>query len=83
MQVRVLFFARGRELAGVSESDVEVGPGATVHQLWLKLLEDYPDLSEIAGCTVLALNQTYVNKDDPVVLKDGDEVALIPPISGG
>lgn len=36
-----------------------------------------------AGCCVFAVNQEYVSKEQPVPLEDGDEVALIPPISGG
>ncbi len=81
--VTVLFFARGRELAGVSQSTVELKDAADTAQLMEYLLHKYPSLSEIVASTVLSLNQEYLNPKESVPLKDGDEVAIIPPVSGG
>ncbi|GMH42240.1 hypothetical protein BSKO_10159 [Bryopsis sp. KO-2023] len=83
MNVRVLFFARGREVSGTSETDIELLEGADSVALERHLLEKYPGLSEIWNTCVFARNQEYIKKGDAVPLKDGDEIAVIPPISGG
>ena len=81
--ITVLFFARGRELAGVSEIQVELHKAPDTSQLIKHLLLEYPRLSEIMRSTVLSLNQEYLDPQQVVTLKDGDEVAVIPPVSGG
>ncbi|KAK9826854.1 hypothetical protein WJX81_008226 [Elliptochloris bilobata] len=83
MKVNVLFFARSREIAGVSETVLELKAGATSQDLLESLLREYPLLKEITGSCVLALNQEYLAQDEAKALRDGDEVAVIPPISGG
>ena len=57
--------------------------GTTCRDLVQTLLERHPSLEEVMGTCVLALNQEYVQRDSPALLRNGDEVALIPPISGG
>ena len=81
--VTVLFFARGRELAGVSQTTVELKEAADTVQLMKYLLLMYPKLSEIVASTVLSLNQEYLDPKQCMPLKVGDEVAIIPPVSGG
>lgn len=81
--VTVLFFARGRELAGVSQIAVQLQDAADTKQLLKYVLNKYPKLSEIVASTVLSLNQEYLDLDQSVPLKNGDEVAVIPPVSGG
>lgn len=81
--VTVLFFARGRELAGVSQRTVDLKDAADTVQLIKFMLAEYPKLSEIVASTVLSLNQEYLDPTETVPLKDGDEVAVIPPVSGG
>ncbi|KAI7842392.1 hypothetical protein COHA_004031 [Chlorella ohadii] len=83
MQVRVLFFARSRELAGTSEASVTLEPGSTTTVLLQQLLQQYPQLEELRGSFVFSLNQEYLAPDEEQQLKGGDEVAVIPPISGG
>ena len=154
MQVRVLFFARSRELAGTSEASVTLETGSTTTVLLQQLLQQvrlgaeglllgmplalstaalelascacrchclhfmqprvllvvtaaagtqlplfpytlpplpsplpappqYPQLEELRGSFVFSLNQEYLAPDEEQPLKGGDEVAVIPPISGG
>jgi molybdopterin converting factor subunit 1 len=79
MTVRVLFFAYLRERCGVREATMQLQEGATVEDLWRTLLVRYDRLpSDPPG---FAVNRRYVNKDYP--LNDKDELALIPPVSGG
>ena len=81
MKVRVKFFAIQRERAGCSAATKELADGGTVADLWRELQKDYPKL-DVAGIRMLyAVNQNYVNLDQP--LKDQDEVVFIPPVSGG
>lgn len=83
MSTTVLFFARGRELAGQSETSVQLKDAADTIQLVDHLLKLYPKLAQIMTTSVLSLNQEYLSTEQKVSLKDGDEVAVIPPVSGG
>jgi molybdopterin converting factor subunit 1 len=77
--VHVRLFASYREAAGTHRLDVSVAPGATISNL-LELLEPrLPALTRARG--LVAVNHSYVQPD--TILRDGDEVALIPPVSGG
>ena len=79
MKVRVLFFAYVREQVGMREAIIELGDGAVVGDVWLRLRERFPRLP--AEAPRFAVNQLYVDKAHP--LHDNDELALIPPVSGG
>lgn len=81
--ITVLFFARGRELSGISEAHIDVHNTPDTAHLIKHLLSTYPRLAEIMASTVLSLNQEYLDPDRVVLLKDGDEVGVIPPVSGG
>lgn len=81
--ITVLFFARGRELAGVSETKTDLHDTPDTAQLIKHLLTRFPRLTEIMATTVLSLNQEYLNQTQVVPLKNGDEVGVIPPVSGG
>lgn len=81
MKVTIRLFASFREVAGKSEDVLEVPPGTTVGQLWTKLQEDHPRLRPWGGVSAFALNGTYTRPAAP--LSNGDEVAFIPPVSGG
>jgi len=77
MKVKVLLFAGLREKAGRGEMDVELGNSAQVKDLQEKL-----NLAkDVWTSMAFAVNQTYVPAN--TALKDGDEVALIPPVAGG
>jgi molybdopterin converting factor subunit 1 len=81
MKVRVKLFAILRERAGAGEVSKEIADGSTVADLWCQLQKDYPKL-DVPGVRLLyAVNQNYVTADQK--LAERDEVAFIPPVSGG
>jgi molybdopterin converting factor subunit 1 len=81
MRVTVKLFAILRERAGVSTVELELPEGSTVEAAAGKLLEGIPALSEHLMKSAFAVNRAYGRRD--AVLHDGDELALIPPVSGG
>jgi len=80
MTVRVRFFASLRERLRASAVERELPSGATVAELLALLHEDFPAFAG-SGRVSIAVNAEYV--DPRHSLADGDEVALIPPVSGG
>lgn len=81
MKIKVKLFAILRERAGAAEVSKEIQDGSTVAQLWESLQRDYPKLAGPTFRLLYAVNQTYVTPEE--ILKDGDELAIIPPVSGG
>jgi len=81
VRVRALLFARLRELAGSEAADLELAQPATVAGAWAALAEKYAALPREPGSVRAARNQEFARWDD--VLSDGDELAFIPPVSGG
>lgn len=81
MTVRVLLFARGRELAGADWINLEVPDGATVGELRRALAEARPQLKELVRVAAVAVNREYAADDR--LIGTGMEVALLPPVSGG
>jgi len=80
VKVRVLFFASLRERIGCAETVRTLDAGATAGDLVERLRGEFPEL-EGAGRFAIAVNSDYT--DAGALLADGDEVALIPPVSGG
>jgi molybdopterin converting factor subunit 1 len=78
-QFRVKTFGVTREILGGKEKIVEV-EGQTVAELRSALLKNYPALISLRSL-MIAVNNVYA--EDPQLLKEGDEIALIPPVSGG
>jgi MoaE-MoaD fusion protein len=76
MRVTVRLFAGLREHAGTGRRDVELGDGARAEDVWPAL-----ELGDEPAGLVFAVNRAYVARDS--ALAEGDEVALIPPVSGG
>jgi molybdopterin synthase catalytic subunit len=76
MRVTVRLFAGLREHAGTGRRDVELGDGARAEDVWRAL-----ELGDEPAGLVFAVNRAYVARDS--ALAEGDEVALIPPVSGG
>jgi molybdopterin synthase catalytic subunit len=81
MKVKILLFASFREAAGMSQGTIEVAPSSTVRDVWEKLLIEYPRLAPHTGTAAYAINSAYAKPDEPV--SEGDEVAFLPPVSGG
>ena len=81
LRVRVRLFAMQREAAGTKELRLEVPLGATVDDAWAAAVEAVPVLASGRASLRFAVNGTYASPDTP--LADGDEVACIPPVSGG
>lgn len=81
MRVTVRLFARLRELVGAGELDREVPEAATVGRVWEGLVTDFPVVAPYAESMSCAVNAEYARMSSPV--HDGDEVAFLPPVSGG
>jgi len=81
MKATVKLFARLGDLAGTRETEVELGEGITAGDVYTILCRRYPSLAGMEQSLMLAVNAEYVTPEHPV--RDGDEVALIPPVSGG
>ena len=81
MTVRVKLFSVMRERAGVSELPLELPDRATVADATAPLLQRFPALREHVARCAFAVNRAYAKPD--AALHDGDELALIPPVSGG
>ena len=81
MRVTVRLFARLRDLAGAGELVREVPAGATVATVWRALVSEYPAMAPYQASVSSAVNDDYSRMDRPVA--DGDEVAFLPPVSGG
>ncbi len=81
MRIHVRLFASLREAAGEDTFTLDVPEGTTVRDLVRRVHERFPQTEGIAGAIYAAVNNRYVNPDTP--LKEGDEVALFPPVSGG
>jgi molybdopterin converting factor subunit 1 len=81
MSVRVVAFARVRELVGFAQREFDLGEGATVGSLRAQLESSAPELVPLRGSTRVARNGTLVGDEER--LADGDEVALLPPVGGG
>lgn len=81
MKIKVLFFASCRDIVKGREIELEVPEGSTAGKALNRLCEVYPRLSDLRGRMALSINEEYAAAES--VLKPGDTLALIPPISGG
>jgi len=81
MRVTIRLFARLRDLAGSGELVRDVEDPATVHSVWKALVAEMPSLGEYERTMSVAVNADYSRMTASV--SDGDEVAFLPPVSGG
>jgi molybdopterin synthase catalytic subunit/molybdopterin converting factor small subunit len=81
MRVTVLYFGMLREMAGREQEPVELSEPARLADLYSQLQQRIPGLAGFGGSIALSINCEYAKLDSP--LHEGDEVALLPPVSGG
>jgi molybdopterin synthase catalytic subunit len=81
VRIRVLFFGVLRDIAGLREDTLEVPDGSRLETVFEHYASLHPRLREMSASLVLALNQTF--SEPQAALTEGDEVAFLPPVSGG
>ncbi len=81
MRVTVRLFARLRDIAGAGELVREVAPDATAAAVFDGLVREFPELSAYRQSLSTAINPDYAHMGD--LVHEGDEVAFLPPVSGG
>lgn len=81
MRITVRLFARLRDIAGATELIRDVPSGATVRSVWRALVLEFPAMADYERSISAAVNTDYGRMD--ISLSDGDEVAFLPPVSGG
>src|ERR1700737_746852 len=81
MQVRILFFGVLKDLAGQTTDSLSLPGGATLREVFSHYEERMPSLASLKASIAMSVNQEYASLETK--LKDGDEIALLPPVSGG
>jgi MoaE-MoaD fusion protein len=81
MQVRVLFFGRLKEIVGFADDTADLNEGARVEDLFARYGGQFPELAQFRASVAAAVNQEYAEWG--AQLKNSDEVAFLPPVSGG
>src|ERR1700681_2637015 len=81
MHVRVLFFGRLKDIVGKAEEQAELSEGAGVEDLYERYGRSFPELAKFRASVVASVNQESAEWRAP--LASGDEVAFLPPVSGG
>ena len=81
MRVNIKLFAAYREKVGKSQFELDLPDGSDMEQLARAIVALHPTITQNPLRLAIAVNQEFVDSD--TILKDGDEIALIPPVSGG
>ena len=81
MLVTIRLFARLREMAGGAELRRELPDGSTARNAWDALAAEFPGVDYYSRAVSCAINEEYARMTSPV--NDGDEIAFLPPVSGG
>lgn len=81
MRVHVRLFARYRELAGTNALELDVPDKSTALDVFDRVAERFPDMQQMRSSTLMAIEAEYVRPETE--LNDGEELALMPPVSGG
>jgi molybdopterin converting factor subunit 1 len=79
--IKVLLFGAAADRAGTRETELPVDDGLTLAELWPLIAERHPDLAPMRDTLAFAINGEYARADAGV--SPGDEVAVLPPVSGG
>ena len=82
MKIRVKFFASHREIVGKAEEELQIAGNAKVKDIMDRLVSKHPKLGgSIRRNSIYSLNQNIVDED--ATLRDGDVLAIFPPVGGG
>jgi len=81
MKVTVQFFSYFKDLAGTSQHQFDVAPGASIGTLLDALYPQFPKLEPMRKSTLIAVGVEYQNRN--YILREGDVVSLFPPVQGG
>ena len=81
MRVRVLLFGQLKDIVGRQEDSLDLQPGASLSAVMAHYAERYPKFQGLNSSIACSINQEYAQGS--AVLKEGDEVGLLPPVSGG
>jgi sulfur-carrier protein len=81
MQITLKLFAIYQETYGTEVLQWQISPGSTVRDVFQRILDEHPTLAEWAAVTRFGVNLEFVPPETQ--LQDGDEIVLIPPVSGG
>jgi molybdopterin converting factor small subunit len=81
IRVKVLFFGGLKEVAGRSEEFAELAAGSRIEELFAQFISRCPELARYRGSLVASRNQEFAPWDTS--LHSGDEIAFLPPVSGG
>jgi molybdopterin converting factor subunit 1 len=81
LRVNLLFFAVLRDITGVEKRAIEVPEGTTALDVWKELRAAHPQLAAYTRPPMTAVNMEYVEAER--ILREGDELAFIPPVAGG
>ena len=81
IQITVKLFAIFQEVFATDEIQVKLNSGASVSEIFDRLVSQHPNLEQWRSLTRYAINLSFAESN--TILKNGDEVALIPPVSGG
>jgi molybdopterin converting factor subunit 1 len=79
--VKVLFFGAAADRAGARQIEVPLSDQAKLAEIWPVLTDMYPDLAPMRDTLAFAVNGEYARMEDAI--SPGDEVAVLPPVSGG
>jgi molybdopterin synthase catalytic subunit len=81
VRVQVLFFGMLKDVVGLSQHELDLAPQSRLSAVWEHYASQFPRLQQLRGSVRMAHNRQFAS--DEVELSEGDEVALLPPVSGG
>ena len=81
MRVTIRLFARLRDIAGSGDLSRAAPEGATVGDIWRALVAEFPEMARYESSISSAVNADYARMS--AAIADGDEIAFLPPVSGG